>query len=36
MYNPIEINSKLIELVRQNPDLPILAWVNYEVVAGDD
>lgn len=31
MYNPIEINSKFIELVRQNPNLPILAWVNYEV-----
>jgi hypothetical protein len=36
MYNPIEINSKFIELIKQNPDLPILAWVNYEVVAGDD
>ena len=35
MYNPIEINSKLIELVRQNPDLPTLAWVNYEVCVDD-
>ena len=27
---------KFIELVKQNPDLPVLARVNYEVVAGDD
>lgn len=36
MYNPIEINSKFIELVRQNPNLPILAWVNYEVCCDDE
>jgi hypothetical protein len=31
-----EITKELLELVKENPDLPIVPMVFYEVVAGDD
>jgi len=30
------MKSNLIELLKENPDLPIFAWVDNEVVGGDD
>lgn len=29
------MKSNLIELIKENPDLPIFAWVDYEIVGGD-
>ena len=36
MCKPNEATEKLLKLAAENPSLPIVAMVNYEVVAGDD
>lgn len=33
--NTVEINKELIKLVSENPELPIYAWVDSEIVCGD-
>jgi hypothetical protein len=36
MRKPNEITAKLLKLAAENPTLPIVAMVNFEVVAGDE
>lgn len=34
-YNPQKRRKELLELIAANPDVPIYAWVNSDVVGGD-
>ena len=36
MRKPNEITAKLLKMAAENPTLPIVAMVDFEVVAGDD